>query len=82
MIPPRPQAAKYFPLYSSILGFGSAFSTVDMLISAAQILSFNCVPGALYRNVPCQQGMDAKTIALTRGMSIEQKEKIERGLKK
>lgn len=30
MMPPRPQAAKYFPLYSSILGFGRAFSRVDM----------------------------------------------------
>jgi hypothetical protein len=26
MIPPSPQAAKYFPLYSSILGLGSVFS--------------------------------------------------------
>jgi hypothetical protein len=38
MIPPRPQAAKYFPLYSSILGFGRAFSRDDILAFAAQFL--------------------------------------------
>jgi len=29
--PPTAQAAKYFPLYSSIFGFGSAFSIFDIL---------------------------------------------------
>jgi hypothetical protein len=31
MIPPIAQAAKYFPLYSSIFGFGSAFSSFDIV---------------------------------------------------
>jgi hypothetical protein len=31
IIPPTAQAAKYFPLYSSIFGFGSAFSILDIL---------------------------------------------------
>ena len=30
MIPPKPQAAKYFPLYSSIFGLGSVFSRADI----------------------------------------------------
>jgi hypothetical protein len=31
IIPPTAQAAKYFPLYSSIFGFGRAFSIFDIL---------------------------------------------------
>ena len=32
-IPPSPQAAKYFPLYSSMLGLGSDFSSEDIVKS-------------------------------------------------
>jgi hypothetical protein len=42
MIPPKPHAAKYFPLYSSILGFGSVFSSIDILATLFQVPSLNC----------------------------------------
>jgi len=40
IIPPRPHAAKYCPLYSSIFGLGSALSSVD-IFAAFQFLSID-----------------------------------------
>lgn len=49
MIPPIAQAAKYFPLYSSILGFGSAFSSFDIVpgLRAIDPSSIKSLSGAL-----------------------------------
>jgi hypothetical protein len=37
MIPPSPQAAKYFPLYSSILGLGSVFSREAAILTVREL---------------------------------------------
>lgn len=47
IIPPKPHARKYCPLYNSIFGFGRAFSSVD-IFAVVQFLSIGT--NEAYRN--------------------------------
>jgi hypothetical protein len=76
IIPPRPQAAKYFPLYSSIFGFGSAFSSIADIFIIAQLL--NSLSYRVGFTAETDQYNSCKLLAP--GKSIEQKQRAERRL--